>query len=153
VLWGAVIVHAYGGNWRTVRDLAAESSVLGSTHGFSLCTTLGTFGQGWALAGEGHFADGIEQMRQGLSAYLDSKTRTVRVLLQCWLAEMCGKAGRSEEARTLLAVAFEFAQETQENAWNAELYRLKGTLRLQSQTSPKHVTGKSKTRQNKTKDF
>jgi DNA-binding winged helix-turn-helix (wHTH) protein/tetratricopeptide (TPR) repeat protein len=150
-LWGAVIVHAYGRDWRAVRAFATELSILGSTHSFSLCTTLGTFGQGWALAGEGHFADGIEQMRQGLSAYLDSKIRTVRVLLPFWLAEMCGKAGRSEEARHLLAVAFDFAQETQENAWNAELYRLKGTLTLQSQTSPRQVTGKSKTRRDKSK--
>jgi predicted ATPase len=144
VLWGAIVVHAYYRDWRTVRDVAAELSVLGSTYGFFLCHALGTFGQGWALAGDEHFADGIEQMRQGVLAYMDSKIRTGRVPLQFWLAEMCGKAGRTEEARTLLSVAFELARETQDLAWNAKLYRLKGMLTLQKQSEVRSPKSKVK---------
>jgi hypothetical protein len=37
VLWGAMVVHAYYRDWRTVGDVVAELSVLGSIYGLSFC--------------------------------------------------------------------------------------------------------------------
>lgn len=42
-------------------------------------------------------------------------------------------------------------EQTGQYYWEAELHRLKGTLTLQSETSPRQVTGKSRVRQDKSK--
>jgi predicted ATPase len=48
------------------------------------------------------------------------------------LAEVYSKAGQAEEALTLLAEAQAVVHRTRERWWEAELYRLKGALTLQS---------------------
>ena len=48
------------------------------------------------------------------------------------LAEACQQAGQPEEGLTLLTEALAFVRTTDEYAWEAELYRLKGELLLQS---------------------
>jgi len=47
------------------------------------------------------------------------------------LADACGKAGRPEVGLEALSEAFEFLTKTNERAYEAELYRLKGELTLQ----------------------
>jgi predicted ATPase len=49
------------------------------------------------------------------------------------LAEAQGKTGQPEEGLTVLAEALATANQTGEQWYEAELYRLKGTLTLQSQ--------------------
>ncbi len=59
------------------------------------------------------------------------------------LAEAYGKVGQTAEGFTLLAEALAVVQENGERLRQAELYRLKGELTLQSKTSPGRVSGKS----------
>ena len=54
-----------------------------------------------------------------------------------------------EEGLSAVADAFTIVDNTGERFYEAELYRLKGELTLQSQTSPGQVSDKSKTSQNK----
>jgi len=55
--------------------------------------------------------------------------------------------GQVEEGLSALAEALALVDHSGECWWEAELYRLKGTLTLQSQTSPRPVPGQSQTRQ------
>ena len=61
------------------------------------------------------------------------------------LAEAYGKVEQTEKGLTVLAEALATADNTGERFYEAELYRLKGELTLQSKTSP----GQGKTSQDK----
>jgi len=63
------------------------------------------------------------------------------------LAEAYGKTGQGEEGLTALAEALAAVDGTGERMYEAELYRLKGTLTLQSKTSLEQVSGKSQASQ------
>ena len=74
----------------------------------------------------------MAQMRQGLAAY---RATGSEVTLPYWLtllAEAHGHMGQREEGLTLLAEALAAAHRTGERWCEAELYRLKGKLTLQS---------------------
>ncbi len=67
------------------------------------------------------------------------------------LAEAYGKAGQSEEGISVLVQGLATVDKTEERFYEAELYRLKGTLTLQSKASQGQVKGKSKTSQDKSR--
>ena len=105
--------------------------------------------RGWALTEQGRGEEGITQIRQGLAAWRATGAATSQPLFLALLAEAHGKVGQSEEGLKALAEALELVQKTGERRGEAELYRLKGTLALQSQASPRQVSGKSQASQDK----
>jgi predicted ATPase/class 3 adenylate cyclase len=89
---------------------------------------LGTILRGWALAAQGHVAEGIAQMHQGLDARRTMGTEVGRPLHLAMLAEACGKSGRAGAGLTLVDEALVAMDHTHECWWEAELYRIKGEL-------------------------
>jgi predicted ATPase len=75
----------------------------------------------WALAEQGQVQEGIAQMRQSRNTFVPAL-----------LAEAYGKVGQVEEGLAVLAKALAVVEKTGERLWEAELYRLKGDLSLQS---------------------
>ena len=65
------------------------------------------------------------------------------------LAAAYGKAGRGEEGLSVVAEVLAVVDKTEIRVEEAELYRLKGTLTLQSQTSLGPVSDKSQTSQDR----
>jgi len=110
---------------------------LAREHGFPFFLALGAIRQGWVLAGQGQVDEGIAQIHQGLAAY---RTTGAEVLRPDWLA-LLGEAyrtgGQSEEGLNALAEALELVQKTGGCNREAELYRLKGELTLQSKEGMK----------------
>ena len=95
--------------------------------------------QGWALAEQGQGAEGIAQMRQGLAAYRATGAEQWRPYVLALLAEGYGKAGQREDGLSVVAEALAQVDKTGERFYEAELYRLKGELSLQSEiTNPQH---------------
>ena len=88
--------------------------------------------RGWALAEQGQGEEGIKQLHQALNAWRATGTETARPLFLAMLAEAHGKTGQAEEGLTALAEALDTVDETGERSHEAELYRLKGQLILQS---------------------
>ena len=76
--------------------------------------------------------DGIAQMDEGLCTYRSNGTNLGQVVSLALLAEKCGKADRTEEGLRVLAEAIAAMNKTEERNYEAELYRLKGELTLQS---------------------
>jgi predicted ATPase len=111
-----------------------------------------TFFRGWALAEQGQGEEGIAQMRQGLVAWRATGAEIGRTHYLALLAEAYGKMGQAEEGLSVLAEALALVDQSGERWWEAELYRLKGTLTLQPKTSQRPVTGKSQTSQDKSED-
>ena len=111
----------------------AEAAVaLSHEQGFALFAALGSIFQGWALAEQGQREEGIAQMRQGLAAWQATGAELGRPYYLALLAEAYGKAGQREEGLALLTEALTVINKTEERWWEAELYRLKGELLLQS---------------------
>jgi predicted ATPase len=96
--------------------------------------------------------DGIEQIQASLVAARATGAELFRSYRLALLAEVCGKAGQVDKGLTVLAEALAFVNRTGEQVIEAELYRLKGQLTLQSQESFGQVPGKCHTEQNKSKD-
>src|SRR5262249_15621145 len=124
--------------WQFRRDVQctlerAEALVaLATEQGFALRTAHGAMWRGWALAMQGAGETGLAQLRQAFMAYRASGTTLAQSHLLGLFAEVCGQAGQVEEGLQVLHEALAFVEHTGERVWEAELWRRKGELLLQS---------------------
>jgi class 3 adenylate cyclase/predicted ATPase len=102
--------------------------------------------RGWALVEQGQREEGIVEIRQGLAAWRATGAEYALPSYLALLAAAYGEVGQVEEGLSVLAEALAIVDKTGECQSEAELYRLKGTLTLQSrqvedksQTSPRQV--------------
>ena len=100
--------------------------------GLALYVSYGTIVQGLLLGAQGQDEEGLAQIRTGLAAY---RATGAEMNIPTWLAglaEAQARAGHVEAGLSVLAEALEAVQRTGETKNEAELYRLKGELLLQS---------------------
>ncbi|HKA54491.1 MAG TPA: hypothetical protein VKJ47_12605 [Candidatus Binatia bacterium] len=88
--------------------------------------------RGWALAAQGRAEEGIAQMHQGLAALPATGVEVTRPYYPALLAEAYGGLGQIEEGLSVPAEALAVVRKSGEHFYEVELYRLKGTLTLQS---------------------
>ena len=148
-LWFAALLHHYRRDAQAVQEQAEALITLCKEQGFAFWLVGGTIFQGWALAEQGQGEKGIAQIRQGIVAWQATGAGRFRPYFLALLAEVCGQTDRAEEGLALLAEAVAVAQKDGDHLYEPELYRLKGTLTLQSKASPGQVQGKSRTSQKK----
>ena len=123
---------------QAVREQAETVMTLCSEQGFPYWLAAGTILRGWALAAQGQGEEGIAQMRQGLTAYRAIGAELDQTYYLALLAEVYGTVGQVEEGLNVLAESLAAVNKTGERFYEAELYRLKGTLTLESRgSSPK----------------
>jgi predicted ATPase len=79
---------------------------------------------------QGQTAEGMTQMRQGLTAACATGAELFVPYFLALIAEACGHAGQLDEGLRLLAEALAVADHSAERWYEAELYRLKGELLL-----------------------
>ena len=99
---------------------------------FSFFLAMGTILHGWALVQQGQGETGIVQIHQGLAAYRTTGAELWRPYFLFLLADAYGQVEQTAEGLTVLAEAMTVADKTGERFYEAELYRLKGKLVLQS---------------------
>jgi hypothetical protein len=116
---------------QAAQTLAEELITLASEQGFAFLLAQEAFRQGWDLVERGQ-REGIALMRQGLT---DDSTSVHLGLL----ANAYGKVGLPEEGLNVLAEALVIINKTEEFAYTAEIYRLKGELRLQQESQKSKV--------------
>jgi adenylate cyclase len=114
---------------------AEAAKNLAVEHGLVLFEAIATPLLGWALAQRGRDEEGIAQMREGLTA-LRAFGEYHRPYDLALLAEGYRQVGQVEEGLDALAEALALVNKNEERWYEAELYRLKGELSLQSR-SPK----------------
>ena len=135
-LAGALILAAMLHQFRRERPRTQEWSeaaiTLAREQGFPQWSGQGTILQGWALAEQGQVEEGIPRIRQGLATCQTVENGIFRSYHIVLLAEAYGKAGRAEEGLAALAEALTVVDKSGERFYEAELYRLKGELSLQS---------------------
>ncbi|MBI3799046.1 MAG: AAA family ATPase [Deltaproteobacteria bacterium] len=131
----AAILHQFRWERQAAQERAEAAITLSTEQGFPLWLAWGTGLRGWALAEQGWGEEGIAQMRQSLAANRAIGAELGRTYLLALLAEAYGKAWQTEEGLTVLLEALAAVENTGERDYEAELYRLKGELTLQSEVS------------------
>ena len=94
-------------------------------------SAMGMVVQGCILVRGGDLESGIDILKKAIPAYRATSAQTVLPLFLSVLAEGLSQCGNSEEVFATIAEALRLSQTTLEVCWEAELYRLKGTLILQ----------------------
>jgi predicted ATPase len=131
-LFFAAMFHQFCREAYTVQERAETLIVLAKEHELPFWLAEGTFFGGWALAEQGQEEDGITQMRRGLIALQTTEAKLGLSHRLSLLAEAHGKKGDTGEGLKMLTEALDIVSGTGECWWEAELYRLKGTLTLES---------------------
>jgi DNA-binding winged helix-turn-helix (wHTH) protein/predicted ATPase len=132
ILSWAAWLHLYRREGPWAQERAEACITLATEHGFAARVALGTIMRGWALAAHGQGEEGIAHMRQGVAAWRAAGSEVGLTNYLSFLAEAYGHVGQTAEGLNVLAEALAFAHTTGERCWEAELYRLKGELLLQS---------------------
>jgi predicted ATPase len=127
---------------QAVQERAEAEIVLSAEQGFPYWLAVGTILRGWALAEQGKHAEGISQMCQGLTAHRATGSSLDRPYYLAMLAEAYGKAGQAENGLNVVVEALAAVDKTEERFYEAELYRLKGELTLQTRVPGLESRGK-----------
>jgi predicted ATPase len=128
--YNAVQLHRFLQEIPQAQEQAEIARTLETEHGFTQFLVLRTMLQGWALLTQGHAAEGMAQLCEGLAAYRAKGTEMNPPYFLARLAEAYHIQGRVEEGLTVLAEALPLVDKNEERWWEAELHRLKGEFLL-----------------------
>jgi len=122
------------GEWQRAKERTEAAIILSTEQGLPFWLAVAESCRGWLLAEQGRVEEGIVQMRQALAAYCATGAEIQwRIQSLIALAGGCLKVGRTKEGLSALAEATEAMNSHEERWLEAEIYRLKGELTLQSQ--------------------
>jgi len=129
----AGLLHQCRHDVQSVHERADAELALANVHGFVEWSAGSMILKGWALAQQGIIEDGIERLCQGFDSWLTKGNELGKTQILARLAEAYGKARHTEEGLHVLAEALVAVRTNGERHFEAELYRLKGELLLQSE--------------------
>ncbi len=122
-------------------------------HELPFWPAVGLIHVGWAFAHQGQSKKGIACLRQGLDVLHASGVVRGSTFWLAALTEAYEKSGRFDEAHTTLTKAFSIMENTGERVYEAELYRLKGELRLTQKSKGRKAESSHHTYQEAEKCF
>jgi predicted ATPase len=128
----AAWLHQFRREVQETQEQAEAGIALSTDQGFPLWLARGAMLRGWALIEQGQVEEGITQIQRGMAAYRATGADMWRPYCLVLLAGAHGKVGRAEEGLNLLVEALAVVDNSGERFYEAELYRLKGELSLQS---------------------
>jgi predicted ATPase len=120
---------------QNVEKRALAALGLAIEHGLPLWAGIATAMHGWVLSAQGHSADGITRIREGLSVLARTGDRLFSPYFLAMLAGALGDAGRGEEGMSALAEAIDSYRKSGVPFWDSELQRLKGELHFANDQS------------------
>jgi predicted ATPase len=123
--------HQHRREGRAAQERAAAAILLATDQGFPFFMAYGAILRGWALVQQGQAQEGIEQLRQGLTAWQATGAETARSYFLALLADVHGTMRQPETGLAVVAEALTHADKTGERWYEPELHRLKGELLLQ----------------------
>lgn len=85
---------------------------------------------GWVQATQGQIVDGIVEIDQGIATNRATASQTWLPYFLALQAETYARAKRIDDGLASVAEALALIEETEQRAWKAELYRIKGELLL-----------------------
>jgi len=130
-LFLAAWVHQYRREGPAAQTLAESMIALCEEYGFPFWLAEGAIFRGSALVEQGQLKEGLISIRQGVSAHQATGVELARPYFLGLLTEAYEKGGQREKALETLTAALALVEKKGERMWEAELYRLKGTLAQQ----------------------
>ena len=124
----AVIAHMLRREVQIAQEHAEAQIALCEEQGFTFWWGWGMLFRGWALVAQGHGAEGVAQMRQGIARFGDDSL--MGPYARALLAEACAHSGQTAEGWTVLEKALAEVDQGEGRFYHAELYRLKGEILL-----------------------
>jgi predicted ATPase len=125
----ATSLHLLRREWATAQAQAEAALALLTEQGVGQLVGTLTFQRGLALAAQGQYAEGLAQMRQGLTTkQAEGEIGRPRDLAQ--MAEAYGRSGQPEAGLPLLDEALAWLEKHGEDFTAAEVYRIQGELLL-----------------------
>ncbi len=109
---------------------AAAAKAISSKHQLALWLSVGTMMQGWARFGLGEWEEGIALLQQGVAGWRGTGAGAGMTFFLITLADAYRKVGRPNEGMAELDEAEVLVTRNSEHYYEAELYRVKGELRL-----------------------
>jgi predicted ATPase len=110
---------------------------LATAQGFPFQLAGGLLCRGLVLTEQGRQEEGMWQIRQGLAAHRTTGAEAGQPYALAFLARAYGQDGQATKGHQLLEEALALVNRTGERCYEAELYRLRGELLLQGDTSPR----------------
>ncbi|MBN1482933.1 hypothetical protein EH223_13445 [candidate division KSB1 bacterium] len=126
----AAMLHQACRKVETNKQLVESAVSLSIEHNFEIWKAMGMSLRGGYLVEQGKIMEGITQLQEGLSAYMNVGANTYRPYFLAIIADSFRKIGKPEEGLSALSEALAYIQESGERQHEAELYRLKGELSL-----------------------
>jgi class 3 adenylate cyclase/predicted ATPase len=128
----AAMIHQLHRERQLTQERAEAAIILCTDQGFPFWLASGTLLRGWALAEQGQGEERIRQISQGLAACRATGAGVFGPYFLALQAEAHENTDQTAEGLTVLAEALATVGKTGERHYEAELYRLKGQLTLQS---------------------
>ena len=128
--WAFSYVHLMRREPDAGRRWAEEEIALSQKYILPLLHSQGTFQLGWALADQGHMADGIAAMLKGLAAISATGAEMGMPYFLGVLAMARGRNGQASEGLALVDKALAVASATGARFQLSELHRARGNLML-----------------------
>jgi DNA-binding winged helix-turn-helix (wHTH) protein/predicted ATPase len=122
------MLEQFRGAAQAVSEHAVAAVALSAEQGFNYYLAWGRFLQAWARLTGDRDGGTMASMRQSLAALEATGAGLRRPYYLSLMAQACGRAGQVDDALALVAGALAEAQTTGEHWWDAELYRLRGSL-------------------------
>lgn len=128
----AAILRQLAGDEPAARHQVEVSVQLIGEHGQSGWYSFAEVVQAWSMAERGQVAEALDQLRE---AIVDLQVAGMS-LFWPWVlgvyADLCGRAGRRDEAIALVSEAIQAARQSDARVWEPELLRRKGELLQQA---------------------
>ena len=132
--WLSAQYDLLGGDGPAAQKHAEESMVLIEATGIRAFSSWVTNIKGGALIAQGHYEEGIAEMRRGFAAFRASGT-TPPAWMMSFLVSGLGKVGRHAEGLQALEDGFASVAKTGEQIASPSLHRVKGELLLMQNPS------------------
>ncbi|MFY9569963.1 MAG: protein kinase, partial [Blastocatellia bacterium] len=113
---------------RRAQEMAEEAMAISTEYGFPLHLAYAALHHGWAIALQGRFEEGIEEMRRHFQSLSIMGAEMSWTGYQVSMADVYREAGQVEEGLEVVADSLARVARTGERFFEAELYRARGDL-------------------------
>jgi class 3 adenylate cyclase/predicted ATPase len=129
-LYFAARLHLLRGEAQAAREQAEAIIALSTEHTLAQYVAVGRCALGWALAAQGQGAEGVMLLRQGVTDVLATGSRVSYTICLPVLAAVSGTLGQVDAGVSMVTEALALVEQTEVRWYEAETYRIKGTLLL-----------------------
>jgi class 3 adenylate cyclase/predicted ATPase len=129
-LWATGMLHLLRGEMSATLETGDSMITHCSEKGIPPFVPMGKILRGGALAEDGEFAEGIAELRDGISGMRASSTEYTLPLFVAWLADLCASGGRVDEGLSAIEEGLAMCEKSADRFSLPEFHRVKGRLLL-----------------------